>query len=134
MTHYTVITARPVMKAFESPKREIEIEGDPLAAMLADAKKVNRAFRKSQGLSDQAIAAQVRANGGNEGMTCRNALLGKFLNQPIYRKADLVRDLGLKDCTIIRGIKLLRLDGYEITTTRPPEGSTYHFHGKQEAS
>ncbi len=164
MTHYTVITARPVMRSFDdamkatkAPTDEDEtrayavaqydaavMSGDTNRAswcewaigvlMKAEAKESRKKVQKGQGLSDQQAAGQRRASGVFVSRGCKEALLKFFQESPVCKLDDIEKALPFKRTNIIGSIKYLRRDGYEIKTTRPRHGAIYHFHGKQEAT
>ncbi len=105
-----------------------------LAAMIAEAKDANEAVRKSQGQSHQQAAAQRRTSGICKWRGCKDALLKFFQENKVRKLDDLVEALPFDRSNIINSIKELRQAGYCIETINPGHGTTYHFHGKQEAT
>lgn len=121
MTHYTVITARPVMRHFDEPQQpKIEIDGDPLAAMLADAKKINGKARRVYGQtirSDEKTnihAKEQRDGGFKELNRDDHVILSAIRKSPGIKVRDLCRISGLRTHVVQRSIRRLVNCGHNI--------------------
>lgn len=148
MTHYTVITARPVMRAFDDAMKATKVltdddetrayavaqydaavlSGDTNRAswcewaigvlMKAEAKRSSKRVQKDQGLSGHQIAGQIRANRRYRGPSTAELVLAVLREKGEAEIADIAREIGFIRQTVNVAVKKLRTEGHKIDIVR----------------